>query len=275
MNPLFSVIIPLFNKETIIERTIQSVLNQSFKDFELIIVNDGSTDCSMDVVRTIHDNRIVLVEQENGGPGKARNTGAEYSKGKWIVFLDADDELLPDALQTYASLADTHPEVDIFDCGQKLKNGDDISYMQHSLEGYSTNPMRDWFFNKISPGSNHSIFKKTIIVKYPYNPNIRRFEDAELLVRILQTAKVYSSTVTTSLVHCDFSSASKKRKDISEDFVGHLSMKEKEFWTKMCVYRIYLENRELYPEEMRRLYPTWYYRYDLLLLYKLLNYIAK
>lgn len=267
-----SVIIPLYNKEVIIERTIRSVLNQSFTNFELIIVNDGSTDNSFEIVKDIQDDRIVIINQTNGGPSKARNTGAKAAKADWIIFLDADDELLENALQIYAQLIEEHPNVDIIDCGQTiLEKTEKKSVMLHSLEGISRNPLRDWFFHKIGPGSNHSVFKKKIVDRFPYNSQLRRFEDAELLIRMLQKAKVYSSLIPTSIVHCEYSSASKKRSDITEDYAGHLSMKGKSFWARMCVYRTYLENRELYPVEMRKLYPLWYYRYDLLLLFKVLN----
>ena len=94
-DPYISVIVPLYNKEDSIESTINSVLNQSYNNCELIIVNDGSSDRSVEIVRGINDNRIVLIEQNNGGPSKARNTGVTNSHGSWILFLDADDELMP------------------------------------------------------------------------------------------------------------------------------------------------------------------------------------
>ena len=104
MTPKISVIIPLYNKEKIVERSVNSVLSQSFKNFELIIVDDGSTDNSFEIVNNIKDDRIRLMRQENGGPSKARNTGAKRACGEWIVFLDADDELLPCALKVFILL---------------------------------------------------------------------------------------------------------------------------------------------------------------------------
>ena len=237
----------------------------------MIVVDDGSTDGSAAVVERFNDERIRLICQKNGGPSKARNTGVEHARGEWIIFLDADDELLPDALQTYYTLATDHHDADIIDCGQLLKTGTEKRTMHHTLNGYSSNNFRNWFFNKIGPGSNHSLFKRTLLLDYPYNPKLRRFEDADLLVRMLESARVFSSDTITSLVNCDYSSASGVRKDISEDYIGHLSMKGKGFWAKMCIYRLYLENRMLYQEEMHRQYPTWRYRYDWLLTYKLLN----
>ena len=269
--PKISIVVPLYNKENSIGSTIQSVLSQSFTDFDLVVVDDGSTDGSAAVVGEFHDGRIRLVWQENSGPAAARNKGVDHAQGEWLIFLDADDEFLPDALQIYAQLVEEHPDADIIDCGQILKSNGSMWQMCHTLEGYSRNPVRDWYYGRIGPGANHSVFSRKYIKKYPYNTQLRRFEDADLLIRMLKTARVYSSTIPTSLVHCDYSSASMKRDNIVEDYVGHLSFVGVDFWTKMCIYRLYLENRVLYPEEMRRLYPTWSYRYDLLLLYKLLN----
>lgn len=91
MNPLFSIIIPLYNKEKEIENTLKSVLNQSFTDYEVIVINDGSTDLSEEKVLSIHDERIIYFKTENKGVSKARNLGIEKAKGELIAFLDADD----------------------------------------------------------------------------------------------------------------------------------------------------------------------------------------
>ena len=84
MKPEISVIIPLYNKENIINQCVDSILSQSFENFELIIVNDGSTDNSLEIVKSIHDDRIRIIEQKNGGPSKARNTGVKKANGDWI-----------------------------------------------------------------------------------------------------------------------------------------------------------------------------------------------
>ena len=111
---MISVIIPLYNKEPIIERSLQSVLSQDYDDFEVVVVNDGSTDRSADIVRSINDPRIRLIEQENGGPSKARNTGTKNARGEWILFLDADDELLPGALNYFSQRTTTVSDADMF-----------------------------------------------------------------------------------------------------------------------------------------------------------------
>lgn len=91
-----SVIIPLYNAEKYIAKCIESILRQSYENFELIIVDDGSTDNSYDSVKNFHDERIVFLSKENGGVASARNMGLDHAKGEYCVFVDADDVLNSD-----------------------------------------------------------------------------------------------------------------------------------------------------------------------------------
>lgn len=88
---MFSVVIPLYNKENYIFRAVESVLSQSFTDFELIIVDDGSVDNSLDVVRSVSDSRIRIIKQANQGVSSARNKGMSEARYDWVAFLDGDD----------------------------------------------------------------------------------------------------------------------------------------------------------------------------------------
>ena len=92
---MISVIIPLYNKASCVARALNSVLSQTYTDFELIVVDDGSTDGSAEIVRQYVDPRIRLVVQENSGPGAARNRGLREAQAEFVAFLDADDEWLP------------------------------------------------------------------------------------------------------------------------------------------------------------------------------------
>lgn len=110
---MVSVVIPLYNNASTIERAIRSVLRQTMPDFELIIVDDGSTDGGAEVVKAIEDSRIQLITQPNRGVSSARNQGIKAAKCKWVAFLDADDEWKPQFLETVLSLSQKYPECQI------------------------------------------------------------------------------------------------------------------------------------------------------------------
>ena len=101
-----SVIVPLYNKQRWIRRALSSIAGQSFTDFELLVVDDGSSDRGREIVRDFPDSRIRLIEQPNAGPGAARNRGIDEAKGEILAFLDADDEWLPNYLEESVRLLD-------------------------------------------------------------------------------------------------------------------------------------------------------------------------
>ena len=101
---MISIIIPLYNKQDYIRATLDSIFSQSFVDFEVIVVNDGSTDESLSIVNSYHDKRLHVFDKENGGVSRARNYGYEKSKGDWVMFLDADDTITPNCLSVLYQL---------------------------------------------------------------------------------------------------------------------------------------------------------------------------
>ncbi len=99
VSPLVSAVVPAFNAEATIRATLDSILAQTFAGLEVIVVDDGSTDATVDVVRQIEDPRVRLVEQPNGGAAAARNLGIHHARGDWVAFLDSDDLWLPHKLE--------------------------------------------------------------------------------------------------------------------------------------------------------------------------------
>ncbi|HEX7153264.1 MAG TPA: glycosyltransferase family 2 protein [Thermoanaerobaculia bacterium] len=108
--PFFSVIIPMYNRATLVGRAIDSVLAQDFEDFEVVVVDDGSTDDSAEAVRRYTDARVRLIlSDRNRGRCPARNRGMEHARGAWFIFLDSDDELTPGALRVIKARIDAAP----------------------------------------------------------------------------------------------------------------------------------------------------------------------
>lgn len=124
--PTFSVIIPLFNKRPYIQRAVKSVLDQTFDDFELIVIDDGSTDGSVDALADLRDSRLRIIRQANQGEGAARNTGMAAAVAPWVALIDADDAWLPDHLAELSRLANAFPDAGLISttnveaCGMTL-----------------------------------------------------------------------------------------------------------------------------------------------------------
>lgn len=119
---MISVVIPLYNKEKQIAHTLQSVFHQTFQDFEVVIVDDGSTDRSVAEVDKFNDSRIRLICQKNAGVSAARNRGVEEAKGNLIAFLDADDEWKPEYLATQYHLSQKYPDCNVFACNYEFRD---------------------------------------------------------------------------------------------------------------------------------------------------------
>lgn len=121
---MISVIIPLYNKERQIRATLESVLRQSYTDYEIVVVDDGSTDGSAAIVESIHDARLRLIRQENGGVSAARNRGIHEAKGGYVAFLDADDLWDPDFLKTLHQLSVLYPDCSVYACNYDFVSPD-------------------------------------------------------------------------------------------------------------------------------------------------------
>lgn len=117
-HPVFvSVVVTLYNKERYVQRALQSILAQTYPHFEIVVINDGSTDGSAGEVAALHDARIRLITQPNAGEGAARNRGIQESRGTLITMLDADDEWQPEFLQAVVDLNIAYPQAGIMATG--------------------------------------------------------------------------------------------------------------------------------------------------------------
>jgi glycosyltransferase involved in cell wall biosynthesis len=121
MSEKISVIIPLFNKGPYIARALNSVLNQTYQDFEVIVVDDGSTDNGAEIVRGFDDPRIRLIRQENRGVSATRNQGFDKAISDYIAFLDADDEWMPKHLETILRLIENFPLAGMYTTAYKRR----------------------------------------------------------------------------------------------------------------------------------------------------------
>lgn len=211
--PKFSVIIPLYNKDAHIVDTIISVLNQSFTDFEIIVVNDGSTDDSLLEVQKISDERLTIYDRENNGVSQTRNYAMQQAKGDYFVFLDADDLWKDNHLQNLNNLIIKFPNCGMYCTNYLFDYGND--YIINTQ--FPTLPkVNDWsgivpdFFeasmkNRIAWTSAVAIPSDSIKTVGFFNENITlgAGEDTEYWTRLALKKPVAFSKLTTAIYKVD------------------------------------------------------------------------
>ncbi|NET60617.1 MAG: glycosyltransferase [Symploca sp. SIO2E6] len=188
--PLISVIIPAYNSEKTILETIESVLQQTFADFELIIINDGSQDATLEVVSGVKDSRLQVFSFPNAGLAASRNRGVARARGEYISFIDADDLWTPDKLELQLHALQANPEAAVAyswtDCidetGQFLRSGSHISV---SGDVYA----QLLVVNFLENGSNVLIRQQALRDIGDSDESIAAGQDRELFLRL--AAKYY------------------------------------------------------------------------------------
>jgi len=193
MNNSFTVIIPLYNKEPYIKRALETVLNQTYDNFEIIIIDDGSTDEGVRIVSSIQDTRIKVFSQINSGVSAARNRGALLAKNQYLAFLDADDTWEPNFLQEISNLIDEFPYAGIYATNNKFIYPSGkvmLESFSDLFNGNNIGIIEDYFglFAKIqkSPFSNSNLcIPKKIYDEFGgYKEGVKLTEDSDLWCRI-------------------------------------------------------------------------------------------
>ena len=268
---MISIVIPLYNKALYIEKTLMSVLNQSYDDYEVIIVDDGSTDKSVELIMNNYQSKkIKIVQKENGGPSSARNRGVVEAKGEWIVFLDADDQLLPSALLVFSKLINENKGINYFVCNYYMaQDGEAVLFTNAKRNGIAKNPFYLESLRELSERPGSSIIKRELLLKHPFNEKFRRFEDAECQYEIMRNNLLYLCSEPVMITNRDTGCASFYRNNIDEDFVGSLNFQGKSFWEQMALFLLALDCRNGYPQKANELYGKVYKRIDLKIVYNL------
>lgn len=196
MSLRFSVVIPLFNKSQHIQKAVNSVLNQTFPDFEIIVVNDGSTDKSLSIVEQIKDERVKIINQPNSGVSTARNNGVKASKYDYIAFLDADDWWDEHFLEEMKVLIEKYPDAGIY--GSKydiVKFGrvrkDDVGLPDSFTDGF-IDYLKTYAIRYFMPiCSSAVVIKKSVFEELKgFKPQLKFGEDFDLWVRVALKYKV-------------------------------------------------------------------------------------
>lgn len=203
MLPLISIIVPVYNAEKTIRRCIESIQYQTFTDWELLLIDDGSIDISFEICKeyTEKNNHIKVISQNNGGVSKARNTGLRLAKGEYVMFLDSDDYMLPDMCKTMLDVLHSK-QADCVICGIKEPEGGlwcpqrNIDYL--ILEDFKRDFIYQLNTELLSPCWN-KIFKRQLITNL-FNEEISFGEDLIFDLEYLNNC-TRLSFITTPLVY--------------------------------------------------------------------------
>jgi glycosyltransferase involved in cell wall biosynthesis len=183
--PSISTIITTYNRAGLLAQAIQSVLAQTYPDFELIVVDDGSTDNTRNVVESIADARIRYIWQENQERAVARNTGLASSRGQYITFLDSDDRFLPDKLQAQVSMLELHPDI-----GMVMGGWEDVDAEGAHIrtvrgwDGQTSMGAQNWLFDCPTVIGANLIRREWLIRVGGFNPEQVPGEDTDLWIRL-------------------------------------------------------------------------------------------
>jgi glycosyltransferase involved in cell wall biosynthesis len=189
-NPKVTVLMPAYNAGKYIGEAITSVLAQSFSDFELLIINDGSTDETVKIIRSFDDHRIVLINQDNKGIATALNVGLSYARAPYIARFDADDICYPNRLKIQYDFITTYPEYTIIGSAVDYADAEGDYIFTHHPEGHLNEEIQQLKYS-ICPFIHSGVFyKKEVIVNNGgYNEHAYTYEDHFLWVNILKNEK--------------------------------------------------------------------------------------
>ena len=212
--PQFSIIIPCYNAGQWIRTTIESILTQTYADFEIIAVDDGSQDDTLIQLQSISDSRLIVLQKENGGVSSARNMGLKKAKGKWVTFVDADDTVEPCMLEELQSAITSSPESALFIWGISkdfyLPNGrlvetetrlpsQDLYIPNNELGAY----LRYMLMSLDMESACNKLFRNSIISEHSlqFNEQTIIFEDFQFVIDYLLKARPSITLLKKSWYH--------------------------------------------------------------------------
>ena len=247
--PLISIIVPVYNAENTLNRCVDSILQQTFTEWELLLIDDGSKDSSGDICDEYarKDSRIKVFHKENGGVSSARNHGKKKVKGDWVIFLDSDDYFLLNALNILLNAA--------------ILNNTNVSSANYFVEVSNKrfgicegrgrvvkDNFRSWYFSSFSIRAGSTLFNTSIIKSYEFDENISRYEDVKFWFDIMRTEKIVFTPNYVMVYSEDNLGLSHKAKNINKDYTFSLEFVGKSFWERLSLIIILKQGLVLYPE---------------------------
>jgi glycosyltransferase involved in cell wall biosynthesis len=264
--PFFSVIIPTYNREKSIVEAVESVLSQTFEDFELLVIDDGSTDGTADLLKPIseRDSRLRYIFQENAERSAARNNGIDQSKGQYLCFLDSDDIYLPEHLEKFHKTITEHGCPVAYFLSNAIMEFNGNRKKEPPYVTQTDDPVE--LMLKISVASQQVSIHNSILREHKYDVNLRIGEDQELWSRVVKHYPVIRSDQYTIVIR-DLgdrtvnamdpkmyrSNLMVRKRIISQDTEGRI----KPEWRKFALSAAYYKLAVSYLKSNRRLAFFW------------------
>lgn len=273
---MIDIIIPVYNKEHCVKRCLNSVLTQTFQDWHCFIVNDGSPDNSeAEILPFLTDRRFEYIKKKNGGVSSARNTGLRESRSEWVMFLDADDYLLPHCLGSLISSAQIYDTSFVAGNFYLENKGQRIVFLKEASNGIVKNPIKDHYLNKICPRCGAYIYKRNVMSTLFFDENLSRYEDVAVLFSLLNNCTVSAVPEPVMVYTEDFNYLSKQMSNIERDFVYYIDVTGKCFWERLFLYRFMKEAWMTYPSKRKELWSKYKKYMPQVLLYNVYGKLLK
>lgn len=270
---MISIIVPIYNKQNTIKRCIDSICAQSYTDWELLLIDDGSIDNSSKIIQPyLTDTRIHYHYKTNGGVSSARNLGIKLAQGEWVIYIDADDYFLTDALQTLLEkVSKNETKICVGNFWIEKENKREVACK--GKERIVKNNFRSWYFRTCFPRAGTTLYHKSILKKYLFDESLSRYEDAKSLFEILREYKITYITQCVMVYSQDDLGASKPVKDISKDYIFSMNFHNKSFWEKLVLANLFNQGLRTYPNKRKLLYSRYSLYIGLAIIEKLFQYI--
>ena len=226
--PTVSVIVPVYNAEGVVSRGVDSILAQSYQDFELILVDDGSTDSSGAICDNYaqQDGRVRVIHQENAGVSVARNAGLNVAQGEWVTFVDSDDIVLDGFLESLVIAVNRDERIDLAYCGYAIIDGSTSIKTYRSATYIGKEQLHDVLSStkllyRCSPWAK--FFRRSIITDngLQFDENLTISEDRLFLYQYLIHVRGVATTSTVGYLYGSFSPTSLKHKRVPTEMLAY------------------------------------------------------
>jgi glycosyltransferase involved in cell wall biosynthesis len=203
--PSFSIVIPAYNYGHCVTRAVTSALRQDYPNFDVTVIDDGSSDNTQDVLQRLlvqGDTRLRCIKQSNAGLSAVRNRGIRNTSNDWLIFLDADDELLPGALQQFATTIEQHPSAAFVIGNHDTDNGKTRRSSRPPIVSHDAETnFRNYLEKRLNISNGACAMHRQLFAQQRYREDLRNNEDIPVFARILATFTVATTPQSITLIH--------------------------------------------------------------------------